>query len=129
MFSGQRIPSCGISLGLERIILLMEEQGMFPDRLAGQPQVMVTQFEEATVGASLALAQRLRNAGLRVDLYPDVDRYGRQFKYAEERGIRYALLLSPREIGAGVVAVKDLVSGEQIDVAADEVSGWLQGKV
>ena len=52
-----------------------------------------------------------------MDVYPDFDRYGKQFKYAEERGIRYALLLSPAEVEAGVVAVKDLVSGEQADVA------------
>jgi histidyl-tRNA synthetase len=129
MFSGQSIPSCGISLGLERIILLMEEQNMFPDRLAGQPQLLVTQFDELTVGESLALAQRLRAAGLRVDLYPDIDRYGRQFKYAEERQIRYALLLSPREIEAKVVAVKDLVSGEQVDVASTDVPAWLQARV
>jgi histidyl-tRNA synthetase len=129
MFSGQSIPSCGISLGLERIILLMEEQNMFPARLAGQPQLLVTQFDESTVGESLAWAQRLRAAGLRVDLYPDVDRYGRQFKYAEERQIRYALLVSPREIGAGVVALKDLVSGEQVDVATGEAVAWLQSRV
>jgi histidyl-tRNA synthetase len=128
MFSGQRIPACGFSLGFDRILFVMEERGLFPERLAGQPQVLVTQFEELTVGASLALAHRLRTAGLRVDLYPDIDRYGRQFKYAEERGIRYALLLSPREIEAGVVAVKDLVSGEQVDVADGEVVGWLQAR-
>ena len=97
MFSGQQIPACGFSLGLERILLLMEEQKLFPEKLAGQPQVLVTQFDESTVGASLALAQRLRAAGVRVDLYPDNDRYGRQFKYAEERHIRYAVLVSPRE--------------------------------
>ncbi len=129
MFSGQSIPACGFSLGLERILLLMEEQKMFPDRLAGQPQVLVTQFDESTVAASFTLAQALRKAGLRVDLYPDIDRYGRQFKYAEERRIRYAVLASPRELGAGVVAVKDLVSGEQIDIAAAEISDWLQAHV
>jgi histidyl-tRNA synthetase len=129
MFSGQRIPSCGFSLGLERILLLMEEQQMFPERLAGQPQVLVTQFDEATVGASLQLAHQLRTAGLRVDLYPDIDRYGRQFKYAEERQIRYALLISPRELEADVVAVKDLVSGEQEDVPASEVIDWVQARV
>jgi histidyl-tRNA synthetase len=129
MFSGQRIPACGFSLGFDRILYVMEERGLFPERLAGQPQVLVTQFEESTVGASLALAQRLRSAGLRVDLYPDLDRYGRQFKYAEERQIRYALLLSLREIEAGVVAVKDLVSGDQLDLPAAEVVGWLQARV
>jgi histidyl-tRNA synthetase len=125
MFSGQRIPACGFSLGLERILLLMEEQGLFPQRLAGQPQVLVTQFDESTIGVSFTLAQQLRAAGLRVDLYPDLDRYGRQFKYAEERHIRYAVLTSPREIEAGVVAVKDLESGEQLDIAAQALSDWL----
>ncbi len=129
MFSGQDIPACGFSLGLERIILLMEEQAMFPQRLAGQPQLLVTVFDDATTGASLQLAQRLRNAGFRVDLYPDNDRYGKQFKYADERHIRYALLVSPRELDAGVVAVKDLVSGDQEDVDQQSVVDWLHAKV
>jgi len=129
MFSGQNIPSCGFSLGLERIILLMEEQNMFPAQLAGQPQVLVTQFEESTVAASFQLAQRLRAAGLRADLYPEIDRYGKQFKYADERKIRYAVLVSPREIEAGVVAIKDLVSGEQVDIPAGQVLAWLQTRL
>ncbi len=125
MFSGQTLPACGFSLGLERIMLLMEERSMFPAQLAGQPQVMVTQFDESTVVPALALAQRLRAAGLRVDVYPDTDRYGRQFKYAEERAIRYALLLGPSELEQNAVAVKDLVTGEQTTVANDEIERWL----
>jgi histidyl-tRNA synthetase len=129
MFSGQSIPACGLSLGLERILLLMEEQSMFPARLAGQPQVLVTLFDEESSAASLRLAHELRGAGLRVDLYPEIDRYGRQFKYGEERQIRYAVLLSPRELEAGVVAVKDLVSGEQVDLPAGQVAEWLRQRV
>ena len=75
------------------------------------------------------LATALRGAGLRVDLYPDQDRYGKQFKYAEERQIRYAALVSPREVEAGVVAVKDLVSGEQVDVPGPTVADWLAERV
>ena len=126
MFLGQSIPACGFSLGLERILLLMEERNMFPARLAGQPQVLVSQFSAETAAASFHLACDLRAAGLRVDLYPDTDRYGKQFKYAEERGIRHVVLLSQREVDAGVVAVKDLVSGEQVDVPAGEIVTWLQ---
>jgi histidyl-tRNA synthetase len=129
MFSGQTIPACGFSLGLERILLIMEERDMFPTRLSTQPQVLVTMFDDSTVAASLALAQRLRAAGLRVDLYPDNDRYGKQFKYAEERGIRYAALLSPRELAAGVVAVKNLITGEQVEMAGDELPVWLQARM
>lgn len=129
MFSGQQIPACGFSLGLERILLLMEEQGLFPDKLAGQPQVLVTQFDESTVGDSFQLAQLLRVAGYRVDLYPDNDRYGRQFKYAEERRIRYALLVSPRELEQNVIAVKDLETGDQVEVPASEIIETLREKL
>ena len=129
MFSGQSMPSCGFSLGLERILLLLEEQKMFPARLAGQPQILVTLFDEATIAPSLQLAHELRSVGLRVDVYPDPDCYGRQFKYGEDRQIRYAVLLSPREIEAGVVAVKDLVTGSQEDVAASDVVRWLAERV
>ena len=128
MFSGQTIPACGFSLGLERILLLMEERNMFPPRLSTQPQVLVTMFDDSTVAASLKLAHRLRAAGLRVDLYPDNDRYGKQFKYAEERGIRYATLLSPRELEAGVVAVKDLLTGEQVELSESVIAEWLLSK-
>jgi histidyl-tRNA synthetase len=129
LFSGQRIPACGFSMGLERVILIMEERGMFPDRLEGQPQALVTVFDEATAGASIALAHRLRAAGLRIDLYPDPGEYGRQFKYAESRGIRYSVLLSPRELEAGVAAVRDLGARAQEDVPIDALAAWLADRV
>jgi len=129
MFSGQSIPSCGFSLGLERIILLMEEQEMFPEQLAGQPQVLVTLFDESTVAASLQLAQKLRSTGLRVDVYPDPGRYGRQFKYADERGIRFALLLGPDEIEQNQIGIKDLVNGEQMSISGDNIGDWLDNRL
>jgi len=129
MFSNQTMPACGFSLGLERILLILEERGMFPTQLAGQPQVLVTQFDESTQAASLSLAHRLRAAGLRVDLYPDLDRYGRQFKYADERRIPFALLLGQNELAQDVVGVKDLRSGEQVEVDAAQISAWLNGRL
>jgi histidyl-tRNA synthetase len=129
MFSGQNIPACGFSLGLERIIVLMTEREMFPDRLTGQAQVLVTQKDQQTAGACFELAHELRQAGLRTDLYVDFKGYGAQFKYADKRHIRYALLLSEREIEADVVAVKDLISGDQIDVPRGEIAEWLVEKL
>lgn len=126
MFSGQAIPSCGFSFGLERVMLIMEERELFPTQLHGEPQVLVTQFDETTVNASMALARTLRQAGLRVDLYPDPGRYGRQFQYAEDRRIPYALILGPQEIEQGEVGVKDLVTGEQVAVATGDLVQHLQ---
>ena len=126
MFSNQTIPACGFSLGLERILLIMEERNLFPDRIIGRPQALVTQFDESTVAASLQIAKRLRAGGLRIDLYPDLDRYGRQFKYADERQIRYAVISGPDEVREGMVSVKDLVSGDQVSMSIDEIVPWLQ---
>lgn len=89
MFSGQNIPSCGFSLGLERIILLMEEQAMFPAQLAGQPQVLVTQFDKST-DAQVSNWRSNCVGPVAASIYTQkTERYGKQFKYADERRIRY----------------------------------------
>ncbi len=129
MFSGRPVPASGLSLGLERILLILEERGLFPERLAGQPQVLATLFSVETVPATLQLAHRLRAAGLRVDVYPDPGKYGKQFKYADQRRIRFAVLLGPNELERNIVAVKDLASGEQLELSPSEVAEWLLGRV
>jgi len=129
MFSGRQVPACGFSLGLERLLLILEERDMFPARLAGQPQALVTQFDETTVGHSLALARRLRGEGFRIDVYPEPGKYGKQFKYAEQRGIRFVLLVGPREQEAGIIALRDLVGGEQVDVPLAEIGATLRQRI
>lgn len=129
MFLGRRVPACGFSLGLERIILIMEQRGLFPERIAGQPEVMVSQFSDETVHASLQLAQRLREGGLRVDLYPSPGKYGKQFKYADQRQIRWVVLISPHELESGVVSVKDLTTGTQEEVEPNRLVPWFQEKL
>ncbi len=126
MFSNRSIPACGFSLGLERILLIMEERGLFPQQLAGQPQVLITNFDRETLAENVELAHALREAGLRVDLYPDNDNLGRQFRYAEDRNIPVALLLGGDEIAAGTVTVKNLINGEQETVARAKVADHLR---
>ena len=83
MFLGQDIPACGFSLGLERILVVMSEREMFPPEVGTSPaDVMVAIWNEESIAESLKLAQELRAAGLRVDLYPEADKLGKQFKYA-----------------------------------------------
>jgi histidyl-tRNA synthetase len=114
MFLGQDVPACGFSLGLERIIVVMTERGMFPAGLDGAPaDVMVTLWPGAPIASALALAHELRAAGIRVDVYPEPDKIGKQFKYASSRGIRQVAVLGGDEIAAGTVAIKDMQSGEQ----------------
>jgi len=114
MFSGQQIPACGLSLGLERILVVMMERGMFPPSLATTPaDVMVATFDASGAGPAMRLADRLRGAGLRVMVYPDPDKIGKQIKYADGRGIPFVAILGEDEITAGRVTVKNLAAQTQ----------------
>ena len=114
MFSGQQIPACGFSLGLERILVVMTERNMFPPSLAASAaDVMVAMFDSAGAAQALRVASQLRASGLRVLLYPDADKIGRQIKYADGQGIPFVALLGSDEIKAGTVTVKDLAAQTQ----------------
>ncbi|MBL8143991.1 MAG: histidine--tRNA ligase [Acidobacteria bacterium] len=127
---GAQIPACGFSLGLERIIVVMTERGMFPASLAGSSaDVMVTVWNADARAASLALAHDLRAAGLRVDVYPEADKLGKQMKYAASRDIPVAAILGDDEVATGMVAVKDLRSGAQVTVPRADVAAHVRGVV
>jgi histidyl-tRNA synthetase len=129
MFLGKDVPACGFSLGLERIIVVMSEREMFPAELVSSPaDVMVAIWNEDSVGESLVLATELRSAGLRVDLYPEADKMGKQFKYASARGIPFVAIVGDEERARGEVAIKDLRSGEQQSVKRDQVANALQNR-
>ncbi len=122
MFLGQRVPACGLSLGLERILVVMAERGMFPSSVERPPaDVLVANFDAAAVADALFLAAELRrgHAGTRlaVEVYPDVDKLGKQFKYAAERGIPFVAVVGSEERQAGQVTLKALASGTQAAVA------------
>jgi histidyl-tRNA synthetase len=127
MFLGKDVPACGFSLGLERIIVVMTEREMFPAELISSPaDVMVTVWNEDSVSESLVLATELRKQGLRVDLYPEADKMGKQFKYASSRGISFVAILGDDERARGEVAIKDLKSGEQRSVRRAEVASAIR---
>jgi histidyl-tRNA synthetase len=112
MFSGEQIPACGFSLGLERILVVMTERGMFPPGAeASVADVLVTQFDGEGVAETLALARELRGAGLRVEVYPEPDKLGKQFKYAAAAGISHVAVLGADERARGVVTIKDMRTG------------------
>jgi histidyl-tRNA synthetase len=126
MFSGQQVPACGFSLGLERIIVVMTEREMFPAELAlAAADVMVTIWDEDSIADSIALAVELRGAGLSVDLYPEADKLGKQFKYAAARGVAFVVVAGADERARGEVSLKEMRSGEQLSVRREMVAAAL----
>jgi len=115
MFLGQSVPACGFSLGLERILVVMAERGMFPPSLARtSADVMVAVFDAADAPHGLRVAGLLRQSGLRVLVYPDADKVGKQIKYADSLGIPFVAILGGNEIAAGTVTIKNLAAQTQV---------------
>jgi histidyl-tRNA synthetase len=114
MFLGQQVPACGFSLGLERILVVMGERGMFPPSLATPPaDVMVAVFDSKDAPHAIRVGAVLRASGLRVMVYPDADKIGKQIKYADAQGIPYVAILGGDEIAKNTVTVKDLAAQTQ----------------
>ena len=127
MFLGRDIPACGFSLGLERILVVMSERKMFPESVVrGSADVMVTLWNNETRGDALALATSLRAAGLRVDVYPEPDKIGKQFKYASSRGVAFVTVVGDDERARGEVTVKNMRTGEQSSLKRNEVARVLK---
>jgi len=84
--------------------------------------VMVAVWNEESFSDSVKLAQVLRAGGLRVDLYPEADKLGKQFKYASSRAIPFVVVVGDEERARGEVAIKDLRSGEQRSVSRNEIA-------
>jgi histidyl-tRNA synthetase len=123
MFLGRDVPACGFSLGLERIIGVMAERNMFPASVAGEGvDVLVTIWNPDRRADALALARDLRAGGLRVDVYPEADKLGKQFKYASGRNVPFVAIVGDEERERGQVSVKDMRTGEQTAVARAEAA-------
>jgi len=130
MFSGQSVPACGFSLGLERMLVVMSERAMFPPKIAVTgPDVLVTLWNNETATESLALAHGLRDLGLRVEVYPEADKIGKQLKYASALGARFVAIEGDDERARGVVNVKNMATGEQATVPRREAAGWLRERL
>jgi histidyl-tRNA synthetase len=130
MFLAKDVPACGFSLGLERILVVMAERSMFPASVDDHPvDVMVTIWSHETRAESLGLAADLRRSGLRVDLYPEADKLGKQFKYASARRVPFVAILGDDERGRGEVAIKNLTSGEQVSVKRGEAARYVHARL
>ncbi len=128
MFGKEQIPACGFSLGLERILVVMEERGMF-QKLVDEGKlkldladVLVTVWNEDAIGESLKLAGELRRENLRVLVYPEADKLGKQFKYADSLGVKTAIILREEEIAENKVKVKNLQTGEEKTFSRGELT-------
>jgi histidyl-tRNA synthetase len=115
-YTTRRLPGVGGSLGVDRLLVAIEEQEGGEDAVT--VPVLVTRFGDEGIVGLLALADSIRRAGIGVEVYPDADRIGKQLRYADRRRHRLVVIAGPDERAAGTVTLKDMASGEERPVTA-----------
>jgi histidyl-tRNA synthetase len=129
MFLGSQVPACGFSLGLERILVVMQERSMFPPKVdEAAVDVVVAAIDETAQRAALETATTLRSAGgLRVDLYPDVIRkMDKIFKYVDQRKARFIAILGGNEVADGSVSLRHVGTKKQETVPRAEAAAYVK---
>lgn len=122
LYTNQRLPGIGASLGVDRLLAAMQELGLLEERACTAP-VFMPYFAEGHLIDYLRLAARLRSSGIGVELYPQARKLAAQLKYADRRGFRLALILGEDEWHSGRCQVKDLDSGLSEEVPLEGPEG------
>lgn len=112
LYTKRRLPGVGGSIGLDRVLGAFEELGKISPRHS-TAEVFVPFLDQSAVAKALEIATALRGRGISVESSLEVGSLGHQLKYADRKGIRYALIVGERELQNGTCAIKDLSSGEQ----------------
>ena len=112
-YTDKQLPGVGISIGLTRLFYVLGEQGMLNGDLPTAPaDVLILPMTE-DLSSAVTLATRLRDAGIRTQLYTEQKKFKAKMNYADKTGVPYVMFLGEDEIAKGVIACKDMTSGEQ----------------
>ena len=120
------LPGVGISIGLTRLFYVLDEQGLLNPALPSAPaDALVLPMTESPAEA-IALAEKLRSAGLRVQLYGEQKKFKQKMAYANKLAVPFAVLLGEDEIREGVCSVKNMATGEQLKLTAQEAADHIK---
>ncbi|GAA4062965.1 histidine--tRNA ligase [Flavobacterium cheonanense] len=122
IFGLKNMSGVGISFGLDRIYLVLDELGLFPETVTTATKVMFLNFGETQSFEVMQTIQKLRVANIKTEMYPDAAKIDKQFKYAERRGIPFVV----KEISNGLFTLKNIISGEQVQVDFSTLSKTLK---
>ena len=126
IFGLKDVSGVGISFGLDRIYLVLEELNLFPKAIDQSLQVLGVNFGEKEALASLKLVNELRKAGVKADVYPSDAKMQKQMKYANNRKVPYVILIGAQELENKSFVVKDMEKGEQRTYSLTNFSEFLK---
>lgn len=126
IFGLKNVSGVGISFGLDRIYLVVEELGLFPETVTSTSEAIFLNFGEAEAKYAMKAITKLRSEGVKVELYPDNAKIGKQFQYADKRGIPFAVIVGGEEVQNNVYNLKNLATGEQQTVNFEQLQDMLK---
>ena len=115
----------GISFGADRIYDVLTELSRFPNAVGQGTTILFTNFGEEEAKESLKQVNRLRKVGVSAELYPDKAKMKKQFKYADAKNVRFVATIGTQELEQGLINVKDMESGEQLSMSAEDLMNSL----
>ncbi|MGV7107892.1 histidine--tRNA ligase [Flavobacterium sp. U410] len=121
-----KLSGVGISFGLDRIALVIEELGLFPETVTETSKALFLNFGLEEAKYAMKAVMQLRQKGIKVEIYPDNAKIGKQFQHADKRGIPFAILVGAEEISNQQYAIKNLATGEQKTVGFETLVTELQ---
>ena len=125
IFGLKNMSGVGISFGLDRIYLVMEELGLFPETVQNNTQVLFIHFGEKEATYIQPIIRELRSRDYRVEMYPDAAKLKKQFSYADKKNIPFVATVGSHEMESGVIVLKDMKTGEEMSFSPDEVYTFL----
>ena len=125
IFGMSGMSGVGISFGADRIYDVMLGLNLFPEEIGCSTKVLFTNLGEEEQTAAMPLISELRNAGIAAEIYPDSGKMKKQMEYANRRGIPYVVIIGSDELQRGVATVKNMLSGEQHEVAFGDLTSHL----
>jgi histidyl-tRNA synthetase len=120
LYTKQRLPGVGASLGLDRLLAAMETLELLP-KVSTPAPVLIVQFSAERLPDYQRMARKLRNSGIGVEVYPDAKKIGVQLQYAERKGCQAAVIAGPDEFAAGTCKLKDLFARSEQVVSIDQL--------
>ncbi len=125
IFGLKDMSGVGISFGLDRIYLVLEELNLFPETVTTSTQALFINYGEKEAFYALQAIQKLRQDHIKVELYPDAIKVGKQFAYADKRQIQYAVIVGESEMLAGKFGLKNLQTGDQATLSFEDLKAQL----
>jgi histidyl-tRNA synthetase len=125
IFGLKNMSGVGISFGLDRIYIALEELDLFPKEVAATSKALFVNYGEAEAFYALQAIKKIRNAGVKVELYPDNAKIAKQFQYADKRQIPLVIMAGSNEIASKMFTVKDLNSGTQKEFDLEQMISFL----